>query len=74
MEFVLKISGCKYLNSKRFFVKANRQVERSSEIIFTLLMKIALQCYMLPKCVVSFGAYFFIDLGGESFQLPLPMW
>lgn len=73
LTFKLK-SGCKYRKSEAFFFKTNQQVERLSEVVFTLLVKIALQCLMLPKCIVSFGTYFATDSGNDSFELPVPLW
>lgn len=66
--------GCKYPQSKRFFSTTRHQIERSSEIIFVVIVKIALQCLILPKCVVSFAVYFITDSGRDSFELPLPLW
>lgn len=67
--------GCKYPKSRRFFLKTNRLVEQLCGIVFTCIVKVALQCYMLPKCIVSFAAYFVPDSqGSDSFQLPIPLW
>lgn len=74
VKLELFVPGNKYPKSKRFFLKTNRQVERLSEIVFTVVMKVFLQCFLFPKCVVSFGVYFFTDSGRDSFQLPFPMW
>lgn len=66
--------GCKYPESKVFFLKTNRQVERLSEIIFMVMIKIAVHLLMLPKCIASFCDYFMTDAGRDSFILPFPMW
>lgn len=68
------IVGCKYPKSRRFFWRINRQVEQLSEIIFKVIVKIALQCLMLPRSIASYSIYFFTDAGIESFQLPFTMW
>lgn len=68
------ILGCKYPKSRRFFWKINRQVERLSETIFTVVMKTVVQILILPKCVVSFATYLISDLASDSFQLPIPLW
>lgn len=68
-----------YLDSKDAETKAIalkniQRVERLSEITFTVVMKVIVQCMALPKCIVSFGVYFFTDSGSDSFQLPFPLW
>lgn len=68
------ILGCKYPKSRRFFLKTNRQAERLSEIVFTVVVKICVQLTILPKFVASLCVYFFTDAGRDSFQLPLPIW
>lgn len=68
------ILGCKYPQSEAFFMKANRQVERLTEIIFIGIVKIALQLIMLSKAFICFGIYFTTDSGSDSFDLPFPMW
>lgn len=42
--------------------------------VFTVVMKIAVQIVVLPKCFVSFVVYFGTDAGSDSFQLPYPIW
>lgn len=66
--------GCAHPKSRRFLLLVRQQVEQLSEIVFTAMLKVALQCFILPPCVVSFGVYIFTDAGTEAFQLPLPMW
>lgn len=80
-NFILRIKrnlcvflGFKYPKSKAFFLKTNRQVERLSEIIFMLIMKIGLPGFMLPKCIVSLTVYIRTDTGRDAFELPIPMW
>lgn len=45
-----------------------------SEIIFMIVMNIALQSYVIPIFIISFGVYFITDSGSDAFQLPFPMW
>lgn len=68
------ILGSKNPKSEALFFKADQQVEQLSGITFTVLVKILLQCFMLPKCIVSYGVYFITDSGNESFQMPVPFW
>lgn len=68
------ISGSKYPKSERFFLKSSQQVDRLSKIVFIAILKLFLLFAMLPKCIVSFSAYYIMDLKTESFQLPIPMW
>lgn len=67
-------SRLKYPESKALFSKTNQQVERLSEFIFMLTVKLTPQLVILPKFIVSFGNYFFTDSRSDSFQLPIPLW
>lgn len=60
--------------SKALFSKTCQRVEQLSETVFTWIMKIYLQCLILPKCIKSLFAYFITDSGNDSFQLSFPMW
>lgn len=71
------ILECKHSKSRHFFLKTNQQVEQLSEIVFMMVVKIALQLVMLPKSLVSYGIYFFSasnDLENGPFQMPVPLW
>lgn len=70
----MNILGCKSRKSNALFSKAGCQVERFSQVVFMVMMKVALQCSMLPKCVISLGIYYLTDSGSDSFELPYPMW
>lgn len=71
---ICSISGSEYPKSKIFFLKTQQQVERSSEKVFRIIMKILLKLFLLPKCVVSFVNYLITDSGCDSFDLPVPFW
>lgn len=66
--------GSKYPKSRKLFRKMSRQIDRLSEIVFTLLVKIGLQLIILTICAVSFASYFGTDAGSDAFQLSFPMW
>lgn len=65
---------CKYPESRASILKTNQQVERLTEIIFTLVMKISLQLQMLPKSIACYAVYFMTESGSDSFDLPFPVW
>lgn len=68
------ILGLEHPTSEALFFRTSQQVERLSEIVFTLLMKVFLQCFKPPNCLVCFGIYFTTDTGNDSFDLPFLMW
>lgn len=70
----MNILGSRYPKSERLFLKTNQQVERMSEIVFMVMMKIALPIFLLPTCIISFSRYFFIDSRTDSFKSTFPMW
>lgn len=64
-----------YSASKAIIIgKANQQVERWSEIIFFVAVKVAPLCGTLSRLAGSFYFYFTTDLDREAFELPVPMW
>lgn len=73
-HYFIAFSGCKYPQSRTFFLKINQQVERLSELIFMWVMKILLPFEVLPKSLACFGIYFLTDVGRDSFELPFPIW
>lgn len=77
-EITLKLNfyhlGCAYPKSEALFFKASHQIERLSETVFAVVMKIALQLYILPKCIVGYALYFITNSENKSFPLPFPMW
>lgn len=73
-NIVLHFLGSKYSKSDSSFSQTNEQIERLSEIIFTVSVKVILQLMMLPKIFVSFAVYLITNAGSDAFQLPFPMW
>lgn len=70
----LFIGSSKHQASKALFEKTCQEVEKWSEIIFFMMMRLSLPCIMLPVCIGSFFVYFTTNLGNESFILAIPMW
>lgn len=68
------VSGCKNLKSMAHFSISSQHVKRMGEIVFTLMMKIFLQCVILPDAVGGFAVYFFTDSEDDLFELPIPLW
>lgn len=64
----------KHSKSRILFLKTIHQVEQMSEIVFMVVVKVALQLVMLPKSIASYSIYFFSDLGDDPFQIPVPLW
>lgn len=71
----IRILGCKYPKSRRFFMETSEKIERLSKIVFMLVVKIIVQFVMIPKCVVSFAVYFISDAAIEikrTLQIVIP--
>lgn len=60
--------------SDALFCNLIKQVDKLTEIISFLFMKVLLQCFMLPKLIISCVFYLTSDFGSDSFVLPVPMW
>lgn len=65
----------KHSASKAIIIsKTNQQVERWSEIIFLVVVKVAPLCAVLSRVAGTFYFYLTTDLDREAFELPVPMW
>lgn len=51
-----------------------KNIEKWSEIIYFVIVKLTTLCGMAPKVIVSMYFYYFKSLGQDSFELPLSMW
>lgn len=49
-------------------------VERMTEIIYFVEMKLAVPSAILPKVIISYCNYFAMDSGENAFQLPYAAW
>lgn len=68
------ISGLDYPESMALYVVANERIEKISEFLYFIVLKVAPPCVIFPKLFASLHAYSTTDLGSEAFKLPLPMW
>lgn len=60
--------------SKRKYEKTNRNMEKWSEIVYFLTVKVTVVCLIGPRFVVSFFVYFTTNLGADAFELPILTW
>lgn len=70
----IKILGLKFGSSKAIYANTNQSVEKVSDILYVVFIKVLLPSVIWPKFVISFVKYFATDLGGDAFDLPLPWW
>lgn len=68
------LAGLKYAASEKRFTKINRQVEKMSEIVYFIMVKISVPAILGPKAIHSYYTHFSTDLGADAFESPLPMW
>ena len=68
------MTGLKYPASKVMHEEANDFVEKLSEIICFIMIKLGVPTFILPKVIYSFFVYFTTDAGGDAFELPYPVW
>lgn len=54
--------------------RINQLVEKLSEIICSVGVKLVAPGIILPKVIFSYFIYFTTDAGSAAFGLPLPMW
>lgn len=56
------------------YEKTNRQIEKSTEIITFVLVKLLPGFWISMKVIVSYFMYFTTDLRNDAFELPIEMW
>lgn len=66
--------GLKTPKSKQICEQTHQLVEKYTEIGLFLIRIVITPCFVLPKAIVSFFAYFTTDLGSDAFKLPAAMW
>lgn len=59
--------------TKNLYAKFNERIERISQFIYFILVKLSLAGMAMPALLITLGSYFILDLGDESFYLPSPM-
>lgn len=55
------------------YIQLNEQIERVSELLFVVLMKLTYVGAVLPHFLVSVGSHFVFDMGNELYILPSPV-
>ena len=68
------ILGSKYPASKEIYEKTNNQVEKISELIFYLILKISLQFIMLPIFIGGIIVCVTTEFKSDSYMSPIAMW
>lgn len=73
--FFHKNLALKYSTSGPIFNKTNQTVEKISEILFFIMVKVTPACGLLPWLIYSFFIYFTAESPeSNAFTLPSPMW
>ena len=57
-----------------FYIKLNEKIEKTTQWIYIILMKICLPLPFVAALVGSMLEYYVFGLGTESFNLPFPLW
>lgn len=66
--------GIQFDESGPMYQKTGRQVEKLTEILFFVIVKIMPQCLVLLKCITRYFVYFTSGFNNDAFELPFPMW
>lgn len=66
--------GLENPSSRAIYEEIVRQIEKMCEALNFIIIYISTPCVMLPKCMLSFFAYFTTDLGSGAFELPFNVW
>lgn len=59
--------------SKTMYSKVNEKIERVSEIVYFVLVKLNVLACILPPLITTMVNYYIFDLGDVSFQLMSPV-
>lgn len=71
---IMSISGVKYSESKAIYKEANRLTEKWIKLVYVLIVKVSIQCFVIPEIFITFFIYFTTDVGNDAFVLLLPLW
>lgn len=74
IKLTILFTGQEYPESKAIYEQTNQRIEKYSEIIYVVVVKVTPVCFVVPKCMGSLLMYFLTDLGSEALKLPIPMW
>lgn len=66
--------GLDYSESVAIYAEVHQRIEKCSETLYFLVVKVMPACVLLPKCLTCLYNYFTTDLGSEALVLPFPMW
>lgn len=66
--------GSKNPTSKCQFGRTAQKIEKATEIVEFVFLKIIVPCLTLPRLISSFLVYLITDLGNDAFVLPIPIW
>lgn len=66
--------GHDYPASMALYTKTNEKVEKVTELIYLVVVKVTPVCVVFPKFLASLNLYLTTDLGNDALELPLPMW
>lgn len=69
-----KKKGFQYPESKTIYMKTIHHVEKWSEFIYFVTVKVTPVFLVLPNTIVCYCRYFATDLGNDAFDLLNPMW
>lgn len=59
-------------SSEAIYSKLNHKLEKYCKIV-SMAFDVALPGFVLPRAMHSFYMYFASNLGGDAFELPVPM-
>lgn len=62
------------LNTTAIYVHANKQIEKSSQTVYFVFMKLVPSCVMFPLLIHNIFDYFVRDLESDAFKLPFYSW
>lgn len=65
--------GMQNSQSKQMYNEMSEKIEKVSEILYFVLVKMTVPGVLLPSCLITIYNYFILDLKDESFFLPFPI-
>lgn len=68
------ISGLGNPTSTAIYTKVNQKIEKWTKTIHLFMVEVTAVLFIFPKLIMSYVLYYTTDTGGESFELPFPMW
>lgn len=66
--------GLQCEKSRAMYDRINNLMEKLSKIAYFAIFGVSIPGFVIPKAILSYIKYYTTNLGGDAFDLSIPMW